>query len=367
MKGKLNLVNVIKFAGAYVALIIGSGFATGQEIMQFFTSNGFWSIGSVIISLIIFTYFGSTIMGSGYDHKGVEKHSAYKYFCGKHLGRFYEIFIPILLFATVVIMISGAGATLKEYYGLNYYIGCALMTILILVAYIFGLNNLINVVGLIGPVIILFSMAVGLIILFQNIDGLKNVTDIMQGVEIQKAGGGWIRSGIIYATYNLLIAVLFFTTLGQSADNRKEAVYGGIVGSIAIMLVILIMNLALLSKVDSIQNLSIPTLYFAESISPILGKFFSVILLCGIFSTAAPDFWTVCTTISKEDGKNSKLVAVLVAVFAFLGGLLPFEMLVGKIYPYAGYLGVVLIICILGKQVNIKQVNKEKEANKTII
>ncbi len=96
----------------------------------------------------------------------------------------------------------------------------------------------------------------------------------MQNIEIPKAGGGWIGSGIIYASYNLVRGVMFFTTLGKSADTRKEAVYGGIIGSIVIMSVILVMNLALLSKVDSIHKLSIPTLYFAKSISPLLGKIF---------------------------------------------------------------------------------------------
>ena len=37
MKGKTSIKNVIKFAGAFVAFMIGSGFATGQEIMHFFT------------------------------------------------------------------------------------------------------------------------------------------------------------------------------------------------------------------------------------------------------------------------------------------------------------------------------------------
>ncbi len=74
--------------------------------------------------------------------------------------------MKFLLFASVVIMISGAGATLKEYYGLNYYIGCAMMAILVLIAYIFGLNSIINIVGIIGPVIVFFSMIVGFIILF---------------------------------------------------------------------------------------------------------------------------------------------------------------------------------------------------------
>lgn len=35
MKGRSSLINIIKFVGAYIAFIIGSGFATGQEIMIF--------------------------------------------------------------------------------------------------------------------------------------------------------------------------------------------------------------------------------------------------------------------------------------------------------------------------------------------
>nr|WP_304055428.1 hypothetical protein [Enterocloster clostridioformis] len=41
MKGRGNrcrIRDVDTFAGAFIAWIIGSGFATGQEILQFFTS-----------------------------------------------------------------------------------------------------------------------------------------------------------------------------------------------------------------------------------------------------------------------------------------------------------------------------------------
>lgn len=349
---KISKLNVAKFAGAYIAFIIGSGFATGQEIMQFFTSNGLWSIGSIIISLVLFTYYGSIIMSSGYDYKNSKKHSAYKYFCGKILGTFYEFFIPIILFTSVVIMISGSGATLNEYYGLNYYIGCGFMAVLVLISYIFGLERLINVVGFIGPIIVFFSLIVGFIIFSQNLDGLKNVSYLITNVNVKNSGGGWIRSGIIYASYNLVGGVIFFTTLGKTANCREEAIYGGALGSIVLMLVILVMNLALLSKIEDVYNLSIPTLYFAESISPMLGKIFSVVLLCGIYSTAAPNFWTVCTKVSKEEGITSKFIAVFISIAAFFCGLFPFEKLVGSIYPYTGFLGILLFICILGKQIS---------------
>lgn len=352
MEYRGSILNILKFAGAYIAFIIGSGFATGQEIMQFFASNGLYSIGSILISLILFIYFGGVILGNGYDFKTIKNHSHYKYFCGNILGGVYEILVPILLFISVIIMISGAGATLKEYYNLNYFVGCLIMAGLVLVAYICGLNKLINTIGFIGPVIVLFSLIVGFIILFKNYENLKYIFMVIENVNIPKAGGNWIRSGILYAAYNLVTSVLFFSTVGACADTRKEAVYGATLGSALLVFVILIMNLALLSKIEDIKNLAIPTLYFAKSISPLLGKVFSLVLLGGIFSTAAPNFWTVCNKISENVKINPKLIAIFVAVIAFMGGLLPFEKLVGNVYPLTGFLGIVLFVCILTKQIS---------------
>lgn len=352
MEEKISLLNVMKIAGAFIAFIIGSGFATGQEIMQFFTSNGLYSLLSIIISLILFTYFGSTVMAAGYDYGRYKKYAPYKYFCGDKVGGFYEYFVPIILFISVVVMISGSGATLQEYYGLNYYVGCIMMTILVLIAFICGLNSLISIIGFIGPVIVIFSLIVGLTILIQNIEGLQNISQTMREVNITKAGGNCVRSGILYASYNMVSGLFFFTSLGNSANSRKEAKYGAILGSLLLMTVILVMDFALLSKVKEIYKLAIPTLYFAESISPLFGIIFSIILLCGIFSTAAPNFWTVCDKVSKGGTYNTNIIAILISILAFFCGLFPFEKLVGNVYPLTGVLGVVLFILILFKQIS---------------
>lgn len=351
MNNRVNFINTIKFSGAYIAFIIGSGFATGQEIMQFFTANGLYSIGSIIISLILFTYIGRTIMECGFDYGSSKKYSPYKYFCGETIGVFYEFFVPILLFISVIVMISGSGATFEEYYGLNYYIGCAVMALLVLVAFLGGLESVINIIGFIGPVIVIFSLVVGFVILFQNIEGLKNISDTINIINMQKPGGNWIKSAVIYASYNIVGGLFFFTSLGNSAQQRKEATYGAIIGSCVLMLVILVMNLALLCKIKDVYQLAIPTLYFAKSISPFFGKIFSIVLLCGIFSTAAPNFWTVCDKISKGHEGKVKIIAIVLSVIAFFCGLFPFEKLVKSLYPCEGILGILLFACIFLKQI----------------
>lgn len=45
-------------AFAFVGVVVGAGFATGQEIFQFFTSNGIYSISGIIVTGLIITLAG---------------------------------------------------------------------------------------------------------------------------------------------------------------------------------------------------------------------------------------------------------------------------------------------------------------------
>ena len=102
-----NKGTVIKIAGAYVAWVMGSGFATGQEILQFFTSYGYTSVILIVMNLAGFLLIGPMILQAGFEN-GEESH--FRYFCGKRLGTFYDWFLPVSMFAGMVILISGSGA-----------------------------------------------------------------------------------------------------------------------------------------------------------------------------------------------------------------------------------------------------------------
>lgn len=347
MKQKMSVARVIKFAGAYIAFIIGSGFATGQEIVQFYTSYGYWSIGAILISMFFFAWVGATVMGIGYKNKEkLDAPGAYQTFCGKYLGTFYEYFVAFFLFCVVVVMISGAGATLNEYYGLNHFVGSAIMAVLVYAAYVFGLKGLVNVIGTIGPIIIVFTMIVGITTIVKSGNGLSEAGETIKGMDIPHASPQWWLSGLLYAAYNVFGSIIFLTELGKDANSKKEAVIGGAAGGIVLMLGTLVMNIAFLSTIKETGTLAIPTLHLADGISPVIGVLFSIVLILGIFSTAAPMTWTVCDRIVKEGTAKSKIVAAVVVVLAFIGGQLPFGTLVGIIYPYTGYLGILLFVCL---------------------
>lgn len=343
MEQNTSCKNIIRIMGAYVAWVMGSGFATGQEILQFFTSYGYKSFILVAINLVGFLIVGPAILEAGQKHRDDEGFNQFKYFCGKKIGVFYDWFVPISMFAGMVILISGAGATLQEYYGLNHYVGALVMSLLAFVAYVAGFQRFVKVVSFIGPTIIAFTIIVGVITVFRDYDGLAMVGEYQPVMEARQPVRFWWLSGLLYIAYNLTGGSMYYTALGKSAASRKEAVYGATLGTFALMLAILLMNSAMLTDIGTAGTLAIPTLYLAKKISFVLGAVFSITLICGIFSACSAMLWTVSERFVEQGTKKSYIFAGCVAVVAFLLGLLPFAELIGMIYPYLGYIGLIYV------------------------
>lgn len=97
MSGKVNIKTVISFAGAYVATVIGSGFATGQEILQFFTFYGYAGIIGGIISMVLFSWFGAEVIDKGRELKLKEPIKIYQVYCGKYLGTFLNGLVIVFI------------------------------------------------------------------------------------------------------------------------------------------------------------------------------------------------------------------------------------------------------------------------------
>lgn len=342
---------VFKFAGAFIAWVIGSGFATGQETLQFFTSFGKMSYAVLILNLIGFTFFAQYLLVTGYENKDNLPFSIFKHFCGKKLGSLYSGLIVITLLLIMPVLIAGAGATLNEYYGINKYIGSAVMTVMVLAAYLIGFEKLVKVVSKLGPIIILFSLAVGIITVFRDIDNFSNIERYESLLSETRAAPNWFLSGILYLSLNFLSGGAYFAQLGITANSRKEAKYGALLGSSAIILTVLIMNTAMLLNAEEAAPLAIPVLYLAKKISYLFGAVFSIILILGMFSSCSAMMWSVCNGFNIGGARGNKLFAVLIAIFIFILGLFSFTELVGTFYPLVGYLGLVYMGCILYKRI----------------
>ncbi|MDR2825495.1 MAG: hypothetical protein LBV76_01710 [Deltaproteobacteria bacterium] len=347
--GGVNILNVIKLTGAYCAFCIGSGYASGQEVMQFFTAHGLYSFGALTISMALFLWFGSAIMLKGYDTKIKATNTIFEYYCGKYIGLAFEIFVPIFLFSVVVIMVSGAGATLAQHYGFDPVIGRAIMAVISMLTVIFGLTRLVQIIGLIGPVIIVVAIIAGFAGIFNGSLSLAEADKAIQTLDVAKADSRWWLSGMLYAAFMVLGSAPFFAGLGTQGISRKDALWGGLLGGFFYIGAAAVMSSGMLVNIGSIYNQEVPALAMAGFTSPWFATLFSVILILGIYSTAAPMLWSVCNRFALDNTPRFKVVTIILGVIAFFGGLLPFGQLVGFIYPKTGIIGLIFMLLLLAR------------------
>ena len=208
---------------------------------------------------------------------------------------------------------------------------------------------MVRIVSVIGPVIICFTLIAGIATVIRDFDAVAAAGEAASELSKHQPAGIWWLAGILYLSYNLADGSVFYTALGAEAGNVREAISGAILGSIALTLAILLMNTAMLTEMTEICGLSIPSLYLAEKISAVLGLVFSVILICGIFSTCSAMLWTVGQKFTRQGSRSSYIFAGCTAALAFALGLLPFTDLIGTVYPYLGYAGLGYIICVIYK------------------
>lgn len=87
---------------AFAAYHIGSGFASGQEVRQFFGSwGGAWAFITPLIPMVVIFIYAVGMFRSGMLQSFENPSGAYAWYCGKWVSEFMDIFS--------IIMIAGIG------------------------------------------------------------------------------------------------------------------------------------------------------------------------------------------------------------------------------------------------------------------
>lgn len=357
---KVSLVNVIIYAGTFIAFLIGSGFATGQEVLQYFTAYGFWGILGATVVFILFLYVSVSFILVGNKNKFERPNDIYIYYCGKYIGKFFDYFSTLFIFLSYTVMVSGASATLNEQYGLPTIIGATLLVFLVTFTVAFGINKIIAVLGRIGPIIVILSIFLGLYAIFSNLKGVPDGHKIVPQLPVLKAGANWFLASLSYTGFCMLWLAAFISAIGAKTKNIKDGVYGMIFGAFGFCLAIVIVSLGLLAYISQVATSQVPSLYIASLIHPNFAFVFSFIVIAGIYTTAVPLLWTVVSrVISNDKDKRFPIVTVIVAIIGgIIGYKIPFAKLVNIVYVINGYVGFLLLFLMIIK--SIKTIKKNK-------
>jgi uncharacterized membrane protein YkvI len=331
-----------------MAFLIGSGFATGQEAMQFFAAYGFKGVLGALISVILFFYSCVTLMKAGKRFGLRRNEDVFRHFCGPYIGVFLTWYTMIFIVAVHAIMLAGAGATLHQAYGLPPLVGSGLMALLSMVTLLMGLNKILDVMGLVGPLIVVLTIGIAAMSLLENASGLAAGANQVVQLDILKASPHWLFSGLLYVGLTLPGLASFLPAVGATAGSEREITAASVLGPVLYIGAMIAVILALLASIGEVYQAQIPIMSLATGVLPAYGSIFAIIIFLGIYTTVTPLLWTVCSRFTQERTRSYQVLVVSLTAVGLLGGaVLPFGRLVNLIYPTVGYAGLLFLSCVL--------------------
>lgn len=332
-----------RITSVYIGTTVGAGFASGQEIVQFFSIYGYKGIFGILIATILFSIIGGVVLNRVYT----KRISSYEDFIiplfGARTGKGIEIIITVFLFTSFCVMLAGSGAIFFQQFKVSYNIGIYVMSICALLTFMFSIKGISAVNSVLVPLLLMGITSIGLLIILK--EGL--VFSNYNGAELTKTGN-WFTSSILYVSYNSISAIVIMTSLLPIIPSREAGIKGGIMGGIGLGVLALFIIVPTLILYTDISNLEIPMLKIASNLGRKEGIIYTLVLWCSMFTTAIASGFGCVKRLSYFFKINQRMTAIIFCIITMPLAKIGFSNLVSNLYPLFGYLGFFMVTFILG-------------------
>lgn len=333
-------MKIFRIAMAFVGVVIGAGFATGQEIIQYFTSFGVYGIFGAIISLILFAFVGMVLLELGSYYTATSHDEVLTKISNKTISKIIDVILLITMFGIGVVMIAGAGSNLSQQFDVPTWFGSILLVSMVIAFGMLDTDKVVSAISSVTPFIIIFILIISIGTLFFTEYSFQELNPVAQTLESTLPH--WIVSGANYASFNLTLATSMSLVIGGS-EKQGTARKAGLFGGITVGVLILLINFTLFAEIDVVGQYSLPTVELAANIHPIVGFLMSISVFTLIWNTAMSIFYSVSSRFSTSGTKQFRVILIGTVLIAFGLSFFGFTNLVSYFYPFAGYLGFLLI------------------------
>jgi len=270
------------------SVLIGGGYASGREVVQYgarFGSAGLLAvvaifIGFTVMAILVFEL--SRLFGT-YDYKSYMQTIIWK---GWPL---FDVLFVVMATIVIAVMASAAGSIMEDTVGIPYMVGIVGIILVVGALTYFGASVIerfktagtafLYVAYVVFGVLVLSAVWGDVVSVFSAAD-TSYVDDASQGAVLQ--------SGILYVGYNLAIFPAVFFALHRQ-ETRKETVLSGLLAGTMMTLPFLLTYLCLLGfyPSESVMGAEVPWLPMLRSVGgPALIAFYGIVIGWTLVETA---------------------------------------------------------------------------------
>jgi len=340
VKENTNL-STLKVAATYIGTVVGAGFASGQEVLQFFGYFGLNGLWGLLLAAALFGFFGWAVMCFGMQLNAGSHLEVIRYAGGRFVGTAIDYVITFFLFGAFTAMAAGAGAIFAEQFHWPALLGSFLMVSITLFTVMLGLNGVINSISLVVPVLLTAVVGIGVWTVFDTKFYLNPTIKMMSN---RAAVPFWPFSAVVYVSYNIVMAVAVLAPLGSKYRDPKILSRGGILGGIGLGLGALAIFLAIAPNMAPASKYQVPMIYVAGRLNPVLTVLYSIVLLAEIYTTAVGSLYGFIARLTSPEESKARYYILGAGALALLGSQFGFTTLVRTLYPAVGYAGLLLLL-----------------------
>lgn len=340
MRGEFR--NIIRVACIYVASIIGAGFASGQEIMQFFSTYRTGGFYGIILAGILFSAIGAIVLGRVYSGR-IRSYEEFVFpIFGWAAGRIIEIVVTLFMICHFCIMIAGSAGVLHDRLGIPYKYAVLVMGFLSMVLIYTNIKGIVTLSTFITPVLVAGIVLAGLCIITYGHIGVFKISGFFK-----ELSGNWFVSSILYTSYNSILSIVVMCSLLPYLTTRRTARFGGLLGGALLAVSALVINAAIYLFYPAAYEKELPVLSILRSISSPAGSLYAAVLWLAMLVSAVTSGYCSSERAASMLKVNKRLASLILCVVAAPLSTLGFSRLIGAVYPAFGYLGLFMILVIL--------------------
>ncbi len=336
-------------AATYAGTVIGAGYASGQEILQYFLYFREHTFVIVCVATLFFFLFGYIPAWLASYFRTSNYLQAINPYRNKFFNVFCDVFITLSLFGTLVIMLAGAGTTFEEKFHLPMFVGALLVCVLLIINTYIGLNMIVRVMEVLTPCMFLGVAIVGIYSLL-NPSAASDEEIAKASINNSSLIWHWSISGILYVAFNFQLALAVLVPISNESRDDRTMFWGIVLGSVLLGGCAGFLCLVLQAHIVEVGTHRLPMIILANNMSSWIGACYAVVLFFGLYSTAISCFYGSVQRFKrfyKLQYTSSLLVIVATAAVGFFASLLGFKDLISIVYPLLGYGGIIIMIFIL--------------------
>ncbi|XID93706.1 hypothetical protein ACF3MZ_04010 [Paenibacillaceae bacterium WGS1546] len=322
----------LQVALVFIGTVVGAGFASGREVLQFFTRFGHWGPYLIIFSTIFFVWIGAKVMLLSAKMNAKSYEDLNKHLFGERAGRWVSHLMLIVLLGVNAVMLAGAGSVFSEHLNLSYQTGLIVTMFACFLLLRKGMSAILAINTFVVPLMIGFSA----FLVFETLKQPLSDQWFRAPSELSP-WAAWL-SPLLYAAFNLSMSQAVLVPLGATIRDSRILRRGAWMGGIGIGGLLLAGHFALSSRMPGIAQFDIPMGGIARELGAWLHWIYVFLIFMEIFTTLVADIYGLTLQLHERTKISPWLLTAILLLLCFLAGQFGFGTLLSALYPMFGLL-----------------------------